>query len=137
MQYLASSFTAKELLCMCFAKTKYTLHNFLRNNFAPFLYIFYISWQKEGSCPANNCMFKVKNTKTIQNLWNMCKGYNKDNRASSLDVVLVSLLLTFNIGNVWRFLVSWHSYQFCSAEIYLFKFNSRNTRTQDVESVQG
>ena len=121
----------------------YTLHNFLRifrattlrNNFAASLYISYISSKMEDSCPASTCKIKVSNTKTIQKLWNVYKGYNKDNGASSLDVVLVSLLLTFNICIVYRLVVSWYFCRFCWADIYLFKFNSRNTRTLDVESV--
>ena len=60
----------------------------------------------------------------------------RDTGASSLDVVLMSLLLTFNIGIVCRFAVSWHFCQFCSAGIYLFKFNNKNIRTLTVESVQ-
>ena len=128
-----------------FRKDKaYTLYNFLkifrattfRNNFATSLCISHISSQKEDSYPANNCMFKVNNTKTIQKLRNVYKGYNKDTWTSSLDVVLVSLLLTVNIGIVCRLLVSWHFCQFCWAGIYLFKFNNRNTRTLGVESVQ-
>ena len=128
-----------------FRKDKgYTLHNFLRifrattfrNNFATSLYISLVSSQKKDSCPVNNCIFKVNNTKTTQKLWNVYKGYNKDTGGSSLDVVLVSLLLTFSTGIVCRFVVSWHFCQFCSAVIYLFKFNSRNTRTLHVESVQ-
>ena len=59
-----------------------------------------------------------------------------DTGASSLDIILVSLLLTFNIGIVCRFVVSWHFCQFCSAGIYLFKFNKKNIRTLNVESVQ-
>ena len=59
-----------------------------------------------------------------------------DTGASSLDVVLVSLLLTFNIGIVCRFAVSWHFCQFCLAGSYLFKLNNKNIGTLNVESVQ-
>ena len=137
---MASNFTT---ICVS-QRQRQTLHNFLRifrattfrNNFTVSLYISHISSQKEDSCLANNCMFKANNTKTIQKLWNVYKSYNKDTGASSLDVVLVSLLLTFNIGIACRFVVTWHFCQLCSAGIHLFKFNSRNTRKLDVESVQ-
>ena len=42
----------------------------------------YISLTKEDSCLANNYIFKVNNTKTIQKLRNVYKGYNKDTGAS-------------------------------------------------------
>ena len=70
------SFTTKELLRRCFAKTKvirYTAffesaENYFSEQFhmAASLCISHIPSQKEDSCPANNCMFKVNNTKTRQ-----------------------------------------------------------------------
>ena len=97
LQDLPSRFSIKELLCMCFRTNLLLLYISLSHIFT-----------KGRQLPSNqlHIIFKVNNTKTLQKLWNVYKGYNKDNGANSIDVVLVSLLLTFNIGIVCRIEVS-------------------------------
>ena len=80
---------------------------------------------------------------TRQEQYKSCEMYVKvtvkrmsDTGASLLDVVLVYLLLTFNIGVMCRLVVSWHFCQFCLAGIYLFNFNNKNIRTLNAVSVQ-
>ena len=146
---MVSSFATKELRFMCFAKDKrYRLRNFLRifratifGTTSLLLYIF-LTYPHKRKTTAQ----QKKNTcsrSTRQEQYKRCEICIKvtvkrmsDTGASSLDVVLVSLLLTFNIGIVCRFVVSWHFCQFCSANISLFKFNKKEIRTLNVESVQ-
>ena len=104
---LTPSFTTKELPRSCFAEAKvmcYTVSSNIHSSYlseqfhmATSLCISHISSQEKESCPANNCMFKVKGTRTRQVVYNVYKVYNKDTGARSIDNVLVSLLLTVNI----------------------------------------
>ena len=146
---MASRVATKELRCMCFAKDKrYRLRNFLWIFRATFFgttsLLFYIfltyRHKRKTTAQQKKYMLKFNKTRTIQKLWNVYIKVTvmrmSGTGASSLDVVLVSLLLTFNIGIACRFAVSWHFRQFCSAGIYLFKLNNKNIGTLNVESVQ-
>ena len=134
----------KELLYMCFTKTKVICYTtffkssekllFRTASLLLYLSLTYLQKRKASAQQTTAC-----SRSTIQKqykLWKVYKGYNKDTGVSLLDIVLVSLFLTFNIGIVCRFVVRWHFCQFCSAGIYPYKFNSRNARTLDVESAQ-
>ena len=90
-----------------FRKDKgYTLHSFLQicrastfqNSFTWLL--LYVSLHKRKTVAQQTIACSVPTIQELDRLWNVYKIYNKDIRPSSIDVVLVCLLLTLNILHI-------------------------------------
>ena len=143
-----SSLTTKEFLCMCFLKTKvirYTTFfqssgQLLFGTTSLLLYVFLTYFRKRKTTARQIIVYSRSTRQKQYRSYEICIKVTikrvSDIGASSLDVVLVSLLLTFNKDIVCRFVVSCYFCQLRSAGICLFKFSSRNTRTQNMESLQ-
>ena len=67
----------------------------IRNNFAWLL--LYISLHKRKTVAQKTIACLRSTIQKLDKLWNVYKVYNKDTRASSIYVILVSLLLALNI----------------------------------------
>ena len=104
-----SSFTTKELLSRCSANSKVmhcsTQHSFLGSlqmnyfseqfHMAASLCISHISTKRKAA--ANQTIACSRSAiQKLDMLWNVHKVYNKDTGTNSIDVALVSLLLTLN-----------------------------------------
>ena len=105
MQDLASAFTTKELLCRCFAKRKVISYTAFFESAEQLLFgtsshgclSMYLSqiFTKVRQLPSKQLHVQGQQIQKLDNLSNLYKVYNKDNLARLIDLVLVSLLLTY------------------------------------------